>query len=97
MVLRISRLTRTGEVGTSQFDVLRVVGTGAFGTVYLIRKKGGPDDGRFYAMKVLETASIIQENVTKYATTERRVLKAVRHHHFLTTLHYAFQTDSDRH
>jgi serine/threonine protein kinase len=26
--------------------------------------------------------------------TERRVLEAVRHHPFLTTLHYAFQTDS---
>jgi ribosomal protein S6 kinase alpha-5 len=79
---------------TSQFDVLRVLGTGGFGTVYLVRKKGSADDGRLYAMKVLEKASVVQENITEYAIIERQVLEAVRHHPFLNTLHYAFQTDS---
>jgi serine/threonine protein kinase len=64
------------------------------GTVLLVRKKGGVDDGRLYAMKVLQKASIIQREATETAMTERRVLEAVRQHSFFTTLHYAFQTHS---
>jgi ribosomal protein S6 kinase alpha-5 len=87
-------LARTCAVDASQFDFLRVLGTGGFGTVFLVRKKGGADDGRLYAMKVLEKAMIIQDDATDCAMTERRVLEAVRHHPFLITLHFAFQTDS---
>jgi ribosomal protein S6 kinase alpha-5 len=87
-------LTRSGGVDISQFDMLRRLGVGGFGTVNLVRKKGGADDGRLYAMKVLKKSSIIQDDAIYYAMTERRVLEAVRHHPFITTLHYAFQTDS---
>jgi serine/threonine protein kinase len=86
--------TMTNKSLNSQFDVFRLLGTGAFGTVYLVRKKGGGDDGKLYAMKVLEKDSVIQEDIANYAITERRVLEAIRHHPFVTTLHYAFQTDS---
>jgi serine/threonine protein kinase len=92
-IATITKESLTG-VDISQFDLLRVLGTGGFATVYLVRKKGGADDGRLYAMKVLEKSWIIQEDVTECAMTERRVLEAVRHHPFLITLHYAFQTDS---
>ncbi|PNF40461.1 hypothetical protein B7P43_G14347 [Cryptotermes secundus] len=45
-------------------------------------------------MKVLKKAAIIKNTSSKYVMAERRVLEAVRHHPFLTTLHYAFQSDS---
>lgn len=87
-------LTRTVGVDSSRFDFLRILGIGGFGRVFLAQKKGGADDGRFYAMKVIKKTAIIKNNSSKYVMAERRVLEAVRHHPFLTTLHYAFQSDS---
>jgi Protein kinase domain. len=70
----------------------------AYGKVFLVRKKGGVDDGRLYAMKVLKKASIVQKKkTTEHTKTERQVLEAVRQSPFLGTLHYAFQTDAKLH
>jgi predicted RNase H-like nuclease (RuvC/YqgF family) len=40
-------LTTTGRVDASQFDFLRILGIGRFGTVILGQQKGGAGDGRF--------------------------------------------------
>jgi ribosomal protein S6 kinase alpha-5 len=70
----------------------------AYGKVFLVRKRGGVDHGRLYAMKVLTKASIIQKKkTTEHTKTERQVLEAVRQSPFLVTLHYAFQTDAKLH
>uniref|UniRef100_A0A8C4MQJ8 Protein kinase domain-containing protein n=1 Tax=Equus asinus asinus TaxID=83772 RepID=A0A8C4MQJ8_EQUAS len=42
----------------AQFDLLKVLGQGSFGKVFLVRKKTGPDAGQLYAMKVLKKASL---------------------------------------
>ncbi|XP_018567827.1 ribosomal protein S6 kinase alpha-5 isoform X3 [Anoplophora glabripennis] len=82
----------------SHFDLLKVLGTGAYGKVFLVRKRGGSDDSRLYAMKVLKKASIVQKKkTTEHTKTERQVLEAVRDNPFLVTLHYAFQTDAKLH
>lgn len=36
----------------SQFELLKVLGEGSFGKVFLVRKVAGPDAGTLYAMKV---------------------------------------------
>lgn len=70
----------------------------AYGKVFLVRKKGGVDNGRLYAMKVLKKATIVQKKkTTEHTKTERQVLEAVRQSPFLVTLHYAFQTDAKLH
>ncbi|CAG9840317.1 unnamed protein product [Diabrotica balteata] len=70
----------------------------AYGKVFLVRKRGGSDDGRLYAMKVLKKATIVQKKkTTEHTKTERQVLEAVRDNPFLVTLHYAFQTDAKLH
>lgn len=70
----------------------------AYGKVFLVRKKGGVDDSRLYAMKVLKKATIVQKKkTTEHTKTERQVLEAVRQSPFLVTLHYAFQTDAKLH
>nr|CAD7199834.1 unnamed protein product [Timema douglasi] len=70
----------------------------AYGKVFLVRKRGGVDDGRLYAMKVLKKATIVQKRkTTEHTKTERQVLEAVRQSPFLVTLHYAFQTDAKLH
>ncbi|CAH1981370.1 unnamed protein product [Acanthoscelides obtectus] len=86
------------RVDMSHFDLLKVLGTGAYGKVFLVRKRGGSDNGRLYAMKVLKKATIVQKKkTTEHTKTERQVLEAVRDNPFLVTLHYAFQTDAKLH
>jgi ribosomal protein S6 kinase alpha-5 len=64
--------------------------------VFLVRKRGGEDDGILYAMKVLNKACIVKKEKTiQHALTERQVLEAVRREPFLVKLHYAFQTDDN--
>ena len=86
------------KVGMKDFELLKVLGTGAYGKVFLVRKNGGKDTGKLYAMKVLKKASIVQKaKTTEHIKTERQVLASVRQSPFLVTLYYAFQTDAKLH
>ncbi|XP_076312815.1 ribosomal protein S6 kinase alpha-5-like isoform X2 [Tachypleus tridentatus] len=91
-------LTGQQKVNVSNFELLKVLGTGAYGKVFLVKKLGGHDHGKLYAMKVLKKASIIQKQKTiEHTQTERQVLELIRQSPFLVTLHYAFQTDAKLH
>ncbi|KAL0109706.1 hypothetical protein PUN28_014617 [Cardiocondyla obscurior] len=82
------------KVDMTHFDLLKVLGTGAYGKVFLVRKRTGTDAGRLYAMKVLKKASIVQKKkTTEHTKSERQILEAIRDSPFLITLYYAFQTD----
>uniref|UniRef100_A0A8C0FX18 non-specific serine/threonine protein kinase n=1 Tax=Chelonoidis abingdonii TaxID=106734 RepID=A0A8C0FX18_CHEAB len=86
------------KVGMENFELLKVLGTGAYGKVFLVRKMTGHDMGKLYAMKVLRKAAIVQKaKTTEHTRTERAVLEHVRASPFLVTLHYAFQTGSKLH
>lgn len=86
------------KVGMENFELLKVLGTGAYGKVFLVRKMTGHDVGKLYAMKVLRKAAIVQKaKTTEHTRTERAVLEHVRASPFLVTLHYAFQTGSKLH
>ncbi|XP_073205530.1 ribosomal protein S6 kinase alpha-5 isoform X3 [Lepidochelys kempii] len=86
------------KVGIENFELLKVLGTGAYGKVFLVRKISGHDNGKLYAMKVLKKATIIQKaKTTEHTRTERQVLEHIRQSPFLVTLHYAFQTDTKLH
>uniref|UniRef100_A0A8C5ED06 Ribosomal protein S6 kinase n=1 Tax=Gouania willdenowi TaxID=441366 RepID=A0A8C5ED06_GOUWI len=95
----ISNLTgHTERVGMENFELLKVLGTGAYGKVFLVRKNTGHDAGQLYAMKVLKKAAIVQKaKTTEHTRTERQVLEHIRQSPFLVTLHYAFQTQSKLH
>uniref|UniRef100_A0A8C2WF74 Ribosomal protein S6 kinase n=1 Tax=Cyclopterus lumpus TaxID=8103 RepID=A0A8C2WF74_CYCLU len=88
----------TERVGIENFELLKVLGTGAYGKVFLVRKNTGHDVGQLYAMKVLKKAAIVQKaKTTEHTRTERQVLEHIRQSPFLVTLHYAFQTQSKLH
>jgi ribosomal protein S6 kinase alpha-5 len=85
-------------VTRKNFDVLCVLGAGAFRKVFLVWKTDGAYSGRLYAMKELLKADIIQtKKIIDYTVTERQVLEAVRGSLFLIGLHYAFQTSEKLH
>ena len=44
---------------------MRVLGTGAWGKVFLVRKRGGTDDGKLYAMKVVKKAEVVRGDTGK--------------------------------
>uniref|UniRef100_A0A3P9GZ39 Ribosomal protein S6 kinase n=1 Tax=Oryzias latipes TaxID=8090 RepID=A0A3P9GZ39_ORYLA len=98
---RRSEANLTGHVervGMENFELLKVLGTGAYGKVFLVRKVSGHDAGKLYAMKVLKKATIVQKAKTaEHTRTERQVLEHIRQSPFLVTLHYAFQTDTKLH
>ncbi|XP_053948434.1 ribosomal protein S6 kinase 2 beta isoform X1 [Anastrepha ludens] len=74
----------------SQFELLRVLGEGSFGKVFLVRKVIGKDAGTLYAMKVLKKATLKVKDRVR-STNERKILADVGHA-FIVKLHYAFQT-----
>ncbi|EDV29862.1 uncharacterized protein TRIADDRAFT_19422 [Trichoplax adhaerens] len=86
------------KVGPENFELLKVLGTGAYAKVFLVKKRTGFDTGKLFAMKVLKKATIIQKaKTTERTMTERSILEAVRESPFIVTLHYAYQTDSKLH
>lgn len=76
------------KVGVEDFDLLKVVGKGSFGKVMLVRKK---DNGKVYAMKVLNKKTIVERNEVEHTKSERAILMKLNHP-FLVRLHYSFQT-----
>ncbi|KAG8437927.1 hypothetical protein GDO86_008570 [Hymenochirus boettgeri] len=86
------------KVGMKDFELLKILGTGAYGKVFLVRKVTEPDAGHLYAMKVLQKSALVKkEKTVEHTKTERTVLEHVRDSPFLVTLHYAFQTDAKLH
>ncbi|XP_065175255.1 ribosomal protein S6 kinase 2 beta-like [Sycon ciliatum] len=78
------------NVTTDDFELLKVLGQGSFGKVFLVRKKKGADGGKLYAMKVLRKATLKVRD--RYRTKmERNILKDIDHP-FVVQLRYAFQT-----
>ncbi|XP_066573601.1 ribosomal protein S6 kinase alpha-1 isoform X2 [Amia ocellicauda] len=75
----------------SQFELLKVLGQGSFGKVFLVRKVTPPDNNQLYAMKVLKKATLkVRDRVR--TKMERDILADVNHP-FVVKLHYAFQTE----
>ncbi|MBN3297026.1 KS6A2 kinase, partial [Amia calva] len=74
-----------------QFELLKVLGQGSYGKVFLVRKIKGTDTGQLYAMKVLKKATLkVRDRVR--SKMERDILAEVNHP-FIVKLHYAFQTE----
>ncbi|KAI8590139.1 kinase-like domain-containing protein [Geranomyces variabilis] len=96
--------TRKPRVGLSDFHVMSVIGKGAYGKVFLVRKRPSPlassastgsrSGGELYAMKVLKKASLVVcGKDAEHTKNERGILEDVSNHPFIVSLHYAFQTN----
>jgi serine/threonine protein kinase len=81
----------TSQVGLDDFELIRVLGRGAFGKVFLVRRVETTD---VYAMKVLKKSEIKKRGQTEHTKTERRVMGGAEHP-FLVHLRFAFQTSDN--
>ncbi|CAE1142002.1 RPS6KA [Acanthosepion pharaonis] len=90
--VNITNVQKEGEkVDQSYFDLLKVLGQGSFGKVFLVRKISGADEGTLYAMKVLKKATLKVRD--RQRTKMERDILADVNHPFIVKLHYAFQTE----
>ncbi|KNC74250.1 hypothetical protein SARC_13197, partial [Sphaeroforma arctica JP610] len=90
---QISTLNQAEKVGKDDFDILRVLGSGAFAKVFLVKKVRGKQAGKVFAMKVLGKARIVKDpRMITHTKAERHILEEVNHP-FIVNLCYAFQTD----
>ncbi|KAJ2745870.1 hypothetical protein GGI20_001816 [Coemansia sp. BCRC 34301] len=79
------------KASVDDFTVLRLIGKGGYGKVYLVQHK---QTRGYYAMKVLRKASILlQRRLIDFTMTERSILSEVQHP-FIVKLYYAFQSNS---
>ncbi|XP_061574352.1 serine/threonine-protein kinase Sgk2b [Cololabis saira] len=77
------------QMKPSDFEYLKLIGTGTFGKVLLARHR---KQGSHYAVKVLQKQMIIKRKEQRNVMVERSVLLKGLKHPFLVGLHFAFQT-----
>lgn len=80
-------MVKTHTVGLEDFEVLKVVGQGAFAKVYQVKKRGTSE---IYAMKVMRKDKIMEKNHGEYMKAERDILTKIDHP-FIVQLRYSFQ------
>lgn len=84
-----SASSRDSPLGLSNFRLLKRLGYGDIGSVYLVELRG---TGSFFAMKVMDRGSLESRNKLLRAQTEREIL-GLLDHPFLPTLYSYFETD----
>jgi hypothetical protein len=80
------------HISVNDFDLLKIVGKGAFGKVMLVRKRHGTGAGEIYAMKVLKKSVIAEKGQIENTISEREILCEIRHP-FIVRLRFAFQSE----
>ncbi|CAE7659500.1 sax-1 [Symbiodinium pilosum] len=77
------------EITISDFELLKVIGTGAFGIVRLCRHKG---TGEIRAMKQMNKKEMVFKNQVHHVRAEKEALSSAKDD-WVIGLHYTFQDD----
>jgi tRNA A-37 threonylcarbamoyl transferase component Bud32 len=82
-------LVQTRKMTAEDFEPLRCLGKGTFGTVLLVKQQ---KTGRLFAQKQFKKASLtVHKRLVEQTKTERSILESVNRHPFVVKLFYAFQ------
>uniref|UniRef100_A0A5B6ZXG5 non-specific serine/threonine protein kinase n=1 Tax=Davidia involucrata TaxID=16924 RepID=A0A5B6ZXG5_DAVIN len=81
--------SRDGELGLNRFRLLRRLGCGDIGSVYLSELTGSRS---YFAMKVMDKEALASRKKLLRAQTEREILQSLDHP-FLPTLYTHFETE----
>ncbi|OMO63652.1 hypothetical protein COLO4_32271 [Corchorus olitorius] len=85
----VNSVSAKGPIGLSNFRLLKRLGYGDIGSVYLVELRG---TNAYFAMKIMDKASLASRNKLLRAQTEREIL-GLLDHPFLPTLYSYFDTD----
>lgn len=82
-------LARPRKMTSDDFEPLRCLGKGTYGTVLLVKQR---TTGKLYAQKQFKKASlVVHKKLVEQTKTERQILESVNRHPFVVKLYYAFQ------
>eukprot|EP00668_Euglena_longa_P000896 GGOE01001082.1.p1 GENE.GGOE01001082.1~~GGOE01001082.1.p1 ORF type:complete len:458 (-),score=84.65 GGOE01001082.1:218-1468(-) len=76
------------KVGLDDFELIKVLGKGAFGKVWKVRRKGHAE---FYAMKVMSKRHFWKQNLVELLKAEKVTMAKIKHP-FIVSLRWAWQT-----
>lgn len=79
---------KRNPMSMSHYDIIRKIGQGSFGEVFLVRHRG---DRKLYAMKKLQKKDMIYKRQVNHVWLERFVLASVGEHPLVVKMHYSFQ------
>ncbi len=82
------RISAESSATLADFKVIRKVGRGSFGIVYLVQRAGSEE---LYAMKQLEKNVVVQSGSIECTRLEKEILRTCCHP-FLACLDFVFQT-----
>ncbi len=85
----VTRLEKT-KVRIDDFNLIKLVGKGSFGKVFLVNAK---NTDNFYAMKALKKDVVLQDDDVECTMLERDVCKLGNKNPYLTKLYCTFQND----
>ena len=81
---------KNSKISLNDFEILKLIGAGSFGKVFLVRENKEKMNKNLYAMKILEKDKIIELDQVQNTLTERELLETLSHP-FISKLSYAFQ------
>ncbi len=86
----------TAAASIHNFTLVKVLGKGSFGKVFLVKPAGGANGLRggidiVFAMKVLKKVEIVKKHQVEHTKTERYILEKIDNN-FILKLRYSFQT-----
>ncbi|KAI0304205.1 hypothetical protein BC826DRAFT_982051 [Russula brevipes] len=82
-------LSRTAPTSIKDFEIIKPISKGAFGSVFLAKKKA---TGDYYAIKVLKKADMIAKNQITNVKAERMILMKQAESPFVAKLFFTFQS-----
>ena len=80
---------RPSQASIKDFEIIKPISKGAFGSVYLAKKKA---TGDYYAIKILRKADMIAKNQVTNVRAERTILMSTAESPFVAKLFFTFQT-----
>lgn len=82
-------VTRSSPTSIKDFDIIKPISKGAFGSVFLAKKKA---TGDYFAIKVLKKADMIAKNQITNVKAERMILMKQAESPFVAKLYFTFQS-----
>lgn len=86
---RSGSLGGTSRTTIEDFEKIKMISRGAFGKVYLARKR---KTGDVYAIKMLKKDDMVRKNMVEHVMAERDIM-AGNNNSFVVKLYYAFQSE----